>query len=118
VISDQAASTAAAILEIRRSRAESLPGEIFADPAWDLLLELFVADAHGRRLTGHDVSRRCGIAPTVLSRWLLVISERGLIVGDGSGDLNDEITLSGKGMDGVERVLLGSVALRIGSSAI
>lgn len=91
---DYAASLANAVLEFRRSRSKILPPELFAEPAWDLLLELFVADAEGRRLTARQVCGRSNIAPTVMSHWLKHLSQSGFVVGDGKGDLDDLLTLS------------------------
>lgn len=112
---DSVASVAAAILEFRRVRHEILPAEMFAEPAWDLMLELFVADAKGYRLTGEDVCRRCNVAPGVLSRWLMYLSKSGFVVGDGTGDLADPLTLSGKGMESIERAMVRAHDLQISS---
>lgn len=102
---DRAAATADAILKFRRIRSEILPRELFSEPGWDLLLELFVADAHGHRLTARGVSDRNEIPPTVLSRWLLHLTQIGYIVGDGDGNIDDPLTLSGKALDVIEAVL-------------
>ena len=90
---DHVASLAAAILDFR-SRSKILPRELFAEPAWDLLLELFVADAQGRRLTARQVCSRASIPPSVMSHWLKHLSQSGFVVGDGKGDLDDLLTLS------------------------
>lgn len=102
---DSAASVAAAIREFRRARSHFLPADIFGEPAWDLLLELFIADSEGRRLTGADVSARCEIPSTVLARWLKYLSKAGFVIGDGDGDLTDQLTLSGKGMESLEQTI-------------
>lgn len=102
---DSAASVAEAIIAFRRTRRNFLPADIFSEPAWDLLLELFIADSEGRRLTAADVSDRCDIPPTVLSRWLKYLSKAGFVIGDGHGDLTDQLTLSGKGMESMEQAM-------------
>ena len=109
---DRAAATADAILRFRRIRSELLPHELFAEPGWDLLLELFVADAHGHRLTAREVSDRDNIPPTVLSRWLIHLTQIGYIVGDGDGNLDDLLTLSGKALDIIEIVLAKASQVR------
>jgi hypothetical protein len=91
---DRAASLAAAILDFRRTRLEILPPDLFAEPAWDLLLELFLADAEGRRLTARQVCERSNIPPTVMARWLKHLSQNGYVVGDGSGDIDDLLVMS------------------------
>lgn len=100
---DQAASIAAAMLEFRRGRSEILAPDLFGEAAWDLLLELFVADAKGQHLTGRDVSRRSNIPPTVLARWLIHLTKIGLVVGDGDGNLDDPLRLSGKAFESLEQ---------------
>ena len=102
---DQVANFADFMLAFRRSRAEELPRSLFGEPSWDFLLELFVADARGVRMTGRQISERHQISPAVASRWLKHLSTESLIVGDGSGDLDDELTLSGAAMEKMERLL-------------
>lgn len=102
---DSAASVAEAILNFRHARRDFLPAEIFSEPAWDLLLELFVADSEGLKLTGAEVSQRCNIPPTVLSRWLKYLFNTGFVIADGYGDQKDQLTLSGKGMESMEQTI-------------
>ncbi len=109
---DRASATADAILRFRRIRSEILPPELFAEPGWDMLLELFVADANGHRLTARDVSNRNRIPPTVLSRWLIHLTQIGFVVGDGDGDLDDLLTLSGRALEAIETVLVKADELR------
>lgn len=115
---DRAADYAAAVLRFRRLRPDLLPAELFGEPAWDLLLELFVADAEGRRRTGREISRMADVRPTVLSRWLIHLTKVGLIVGDGDGNLDDPLTLSGKALQAIEGMMEHASALqtRIGPS--
>lgn len=103
---DRASATASSILKFRRIRSEILPPELFAEPGWDLLLELFVADANGHRIAARAVGDRNKIPPTVLSRWLIHLTQIGFVVGDGDGDLDDLLTLSGKALDAIETVLV------------
>jgi len=102
---DRVADIADFMLAFRRSRTKELPSSLFGEPSWDFLLELFVADARGVRMTGRQIIQRHQISPAVASRWLMHLSAEGLIVGDGSGDLNDELTLSGAAMEKMERLL-------------
>jgi hypothetical protein len=103
---DPAAGLAASLLEFRRERAEILPTELFSEPAWDLLLELFIADAEGRRITARGVAKRSNISHSLMSRWLRHLSKIGYIVGDGSGDLDDMLTLSAQAMHRMEQIIV------------
>ncbi|MFC3579512.1 hypothetical protein [Sphingomonas hylomeconis] len=102
---DDFALLAMALLRIRRARARNLPADLFSEPAWDLLLELFVADAQGSRITGGEVSSRNGIHDSVMSKWLRHMTKIGLLIGDGTGNLNDLLTLSAKGLAAMENTL-------------
>lgn len=109
---DQAAQLAASILRFRRFREKVLTADIFGEPAWDLLLEVFVADAKGEAITARMVAERRGVSPTVMSRWLKHLTVEGLLVGDGDGNVDDELTLSGTGMEKTETVLLEARILK------
>jgi len=56
-------------------------------------------------MTGRQISERHQISPAVASRWLMHLTAEDLIIGDGSGDLDDELTLSGAAMGKMERLL-------------
>jgi hypothetical protein len=93
------------IIEFRKYRSDILPSELFSEPAWDLLLELFLAAAEGRRITARQVATRSGTTFGVMSRWLQHLSKIGYIVGDGTGDLDDLLTLSAQALEQMERII-------------
>ena len=65
------------LLAARRKRAEIFGEDIFSDPAWDIVLELFAAELGDRRVRLEDLAP---IAPkSVLARWVGVLEERGLV---------------------------------------
>ncbi len=103
---DEAVQLATAILRFRKYRASVLSPDIFGEPAWEVLLEMFVADANSVRITGRIVSDRHNISTAVIGRWLKHLTAEGLLSGDGTGDVDDELTLSGVGMDKMETALL------------
>lgn len=102
---DQAASVAATVLALRRARNQVLPSDLFGEPAWDVLLELFVADAQGARLTVDEVSQRSSTHPSIMVRWLRVLTAHGLIMGDGDGNMEHELVLSPLGLTSVEAIM-------------
>lgn len=110
---DRSAGLAEALLAFRRSRVDALPSELFGEPAWDILLELFVADAKGHKITGLDIAERADTSIEVVARWLRYLTKKRLVVGEGEGNLSDHLGLSGSGMDGVERILLEARAIGI-----
>jgi hypothetical protein len=102
---DEKARLAQAIIDSRRGRQRHLPETLFGEYAWDALLHLFVADAASQRLTGHSLVKRIGCAPQVMTRWLMYLSQAGLVVGDGNGDLSDLLTMAPPALDAVEAYL-------------
>lgn len=102
---DQAAQIAIAILDFRDARSSALPSFLFSEIGWELLLSLFVADAAGIQITGRMVSNERKLTPSVTSRWLIVLNKSGLVVGDGTGNLDDLLTLSGTALDALEQLL-------------
>lgn len=102
---DEAAQLAEAILRFRLHRAQVFSRDIVGEPAWETLLEVFVADARGFPITGRFVAKHHSVPGAVMSRWLKHLTADGLLVGDGTGNLDDELTLSGAGMAKMEEVL-------------
>lgn len=111
---NEAAQIASAILSFRRYRSRALSPDIFGEPAWELLLEVFVADAEGAPMTARIAAERSKTPPSVMSRWLKHLSAKELVIGDGDGNLDDELTLSGAGMAAIEIVLLQARVLKDG----
>jgi DNA-binding IclR family transcriptional regulator len=69
------------------------------------LLELFLADAQGRRISAREVAEKSNISPSVMSRWLKHLSKIGYVIGDGTGDLDDMLTLSAQALQRMEQVI-------------
>jgi hypothetical protein len=65
------------IVELRRMRADTFGPDLFADPAWDILLHLFAARLRGRTLSLDDLDVVC--PRTTLARWAAVLERRGLV---------------------------------------
>jgi DNA-binding MarR family transcriptional regulator len=64
------AATAEALLATRRTRGEALGAQLFADPAWDMLLALFAAGEQGKPLSVSRLCAAAGVAQTTALRWL------------------------------------------------
>ena len=72
-------AVARAIFEDRRRRALTFNPGMFGEPAWELLLTLYVMDIHGPRLTIGALARFAGCAPTTTLRWLDYLEDQQLI---------------------------------------
>jgi DNA-binding MarR family transcriptional regulator len=73
------AKVAEALYRARRRRARHLPNELLGEPAWDILLDLFVAKARGKRLRTTSVCIASGVPGSTALRWLSVLEEMNLL---------------------------------------
>ena len=64
----------------RRARYTEFPSELFADPAWDILLDLFVAYADGLRISVSSAVIAANVPPTTALRWIALMTDRGYLV--------------------------------------
>lgn len=67
------------ILSLRRRRERFFDGELFADPAWDILLELYAADLGQRPLSVSSVCVGAAVPATTALRWIGVLQKNNLI---------------------------------------
>ena len=72
------AKLARGYLRHRRQRERQLP-DLFADPAWDLLLDLFAATMERRRVSVSSACVAAAVPPTTALRWIGILEARGLI---------------------------------------
>jgi len=68
-----------ALLNLRRSRDRFFEAELFADPAWDILLELFAAELGQRRISVTSLCVGAAVPATTALRWIKTLEDRGLI---------------------------------------
>jgi DNA-binding MarR family transcriptional regulator len=73
------ASLAVVVLAARRRRDALFGASLFADPAWDMLLELFVRDARGSPVHISNLCATASVPMTTALRWITTLSESGLI---------------------------------------
>lgn len=72
-------STAQAELKHRRFREQIFPDQLFADPAWDILLEMFIARARGKRVSVSDACIASAVPATTGLRWVKTLEQMKLI---------------------------------------
>lgn len=68
------------VLRARRLRAHFFPDDLFADPAWDMLLDLFYAELAQHRVAVSSLCVAAAVPPTTALRWLTTLVNRGLVV--------------------------------------
>ena len=107
----QALTLARMLYAERRRRDRTFPTDIFGEPSWDILLDLFVARGEGRRVPTTSACIGAHVPPTTALRWLRLLEGQGLI--EREEDERDGrrtfVRLSTKGMD-----LVGIFSTRAG----
>jgi DNA-binding MarR family transcriptional regulator len=69
-----------AIIKARRLRASYLPADLFADPAWDMLLDLLQAEIAQHRVPVSSLCIAAAVPATTALRWIKTMTDRGLLV--------------------------------------
>ena len=67
------------ILRFRRLRNRLLGGDLFGEPAWDILLELFAADWSGDKLSVSAACYVSGVPSSTALRWVVRLEREGWI---------------------------------------
>lgn len=67
------------LYRVRRVRDRHFAADLFADPAWDILLDLYVAHHEGRAVTTSSACLASSVAQTTGLRWVNNLAEAGLI---------------------------------------
>ncbi|GAO53733.1 winged helix DNA-binding protein [Novosphingobium sp. MD-1] len=62
----------------RQLRARFFQGDLFADPAWDMLLDLTAARAEHARVSVTSLCIASGVPPTTALRWIAQMTDAGL----------------------------------------
>ncbi|MCB2051017.1 MAG: winged helix DNA-binding protein [Novosphingobium sp.] len=93
------------IIRQRQLRARFFDGELFADPAWDMLLDLTAARAEHERVSVTSLCIASGVPPTTALRWIGQLTEAGLVerIEDEADRRRAFIALTDKAADGMAR---------------
>ncbi len=93
------------IIRQRQARARFFEGDLFADPAWDMLLDLTAARAEHARVSVTSLCIASGVPPTTALRWIGQMTEAGLLlrVEDETDRRRAFITLTDKATDAMAR---------------
>jgi DNA-binding MarR family transcriptional regulator len=66
-------------IKARRMRERFFPAELFADPAWDILLDLAAAEREGRAVSVSSLCIAASVPTTTGLRWIKAMVDRGLL---------------------------------------
>lgn len=72
------AKLARAKLRERRQREQFLPADIFADPAWDMLLDLYAAHYERREVSVSSLCIAANVPATTALRWIKSMTDHGM----------------------------------------
>ncbi len=74
------AESVVAIIRARRLRARYFSDELFADPAWDMMLDLLYAELSHQRVSVSSACTAAAVPATTALRWLSTMVQKGLFV--------------------------------------
>jgi DNA-binding MarR family transcriptional regulator/CheY-like chemotaxis protein len=69
-----------AIIRARRLRDQFFGSDLFADPAWDILLDLYAARLEKQRVAVSSLCIAAAVPATTALRWIKTLTDMGLLV--------------------------------------
>ena len=72
--------TVRSVIRARRLRARYFPEDLFADPAWDMLLDLLQAEIAQLRVPVSSLCIAAAVPPTTALRWLKTMTQEGIFL--------------------------------------
>ena len=69
-----------AMIRARRTRDRFFRSDLFADPAWDMLLDLLAARLEHMRVAVSSLCIAAAVPPTTALRWIKTLSDAGMFV--------------------------------------
>ncbi|WP_419827947.1 winged helix DNA-binding protein [Sphingomonas sp.] len=105
---------ARAEIRVRRLRDQFFDPSLFADPAWDMLLDLAAADLERRRVAVSSLCIAAAVPATTALRWIAQMTEQGLLARypDPDDGRRVFITLTEAARSGMSRYLDACATLR------
>lgn len=93
------------IIRARQLRFRYFSSDLFADPAWDMLLDLTLARAERRRVSVTSLCIASGVPTTTALRWIKLLEQSGLVerVEDETDRRRAFVFLSERGVDAISR---------------
>lgn len=79
-VPDVSIETVRSVIRARRLRERFFPADLFADPAWDMLLDLLQAEIAQLRVPVSSLCIAAAVPATTALRWLKNMTDRGIFV--------------------------------------
>lgn len=67
------------LIRTRRMRATYFEEDLFFDPTWSMLIDMYHSKLNGERLSVSDVCLGSGVASTTALRYIALLEERGYV---------------------------------------
>lgn len=95
------------LLAARRARSTFFGSHLFADPAWDILLQAYVALLEKEPLLVSTICRESVVPATTALRWISILEQDGLLAKrhDPGGDRRWQLEMSPSGRVAMELYL-------------
>ena len=68
------------IIKVRRLRERFFQPDLFADPAWDILLDLEAAKQEGQQVSVSSLCIAAAVPPTTALRWITAMTQSGMLL--------------------------------------
>ena len=68
------------LIKQRRLRDRFFPPDLFADPAWDILLDLKAAAQEGQQVSVSSLCIAAAVPPTTALRWVTAMTDSGMLL--------------------------------------
>ena len=68
------------MIKLRRLRDSFFDKDLFADPAWDILLDLMAATLEGQNVSVSSLCIAAAVPPTTALRWITAMTESGMLL--------------------------------------
>jgi predicted transcriptional regulator len=76
---DKLATLASAIYRMRQHRQSYFEAALFAEPAWDMMLDLFINKVRGARVSTTSLCLAANVPHATGIRWIRTLREHGLL---------------------------------------
>lgn len=95
------------LIRQRRARGRFFPSDLFADPAWDILLDLTAARLEGSSVPISSLCIAAGVPTTTALRWIATLVDLGLLLrrSDKADRRRVFVELTEQGWDAMSRYL-------------
>ena len=79
-VSAESVQTARRMVRERLRRGQFFRPELFADPAWDMMLDIFIAEAEGRETPVMNLCLSSQVPETTTLRWVRTLEHAGIFL--------------------------------------